>query len=85
MSYDSEVLRVCVLENGYEVECREPAPKPKKPAGNDEPYTDSVWKSYAFPGVAEAAKFIANKLSSLDKTPKMQFDEAFTEASDDNT
>lgn len=73
MSYDTEVLKVCRLENGFEVEVYEPSP-PKKESKEEvkarmdgccghvpSPY-EEPWKSYAFETVETTLAFISTKL-----------------------
>lgn len=90
MSYDNEVVRICALQNGYEVECYEPKEAPKKVKANGEivepkakttePYMPS-WKAYAFPTAGALVAFLTKKLPSLTRQPALEFDEAFEEAS----
>lgn len=66
-------LKVEKLENGFEVEVRDP----KIDEENAKPKSmwKDPWKSYAFTTAAEASAFITAKLSSMPKSGKEQFDE----------
>jgi hypothetical protein len=64
MSYDSDVLRVEKLENGYEVEVCDP----DLVKANSKPkavYTDP-WKSYAFNTSDEVVVFVTKVLGTLE-------------------
>ena len=76
------VLRIEKLENGYEVEVRDPDtdaanqdPKSKKP-------WQDPWKCYAFATSAEVADFVSAHLDKLKPPPEsdMEFSGAFNKA-----
>lgn len=85
MGYDSQVAKICRLQNGFEVEIYEPSQKKADPKKSDSccptgPY-DDPWKAYAFTTLDEVMKFMKEKLPSLTrKKPGEEFDEAFDEA-----
>lgn len=72
------VLKVEKLENGYEVEVKDP----KVAAANEKPKTawQDPWKAYAFTTDKEVIEFIKRHLASLPKSSHDQFNEAATEA-----
>lgn len=87
MAYGNEILKVCRLENGLEVEVYDPTPaKPgKKDSTKDScctvPY-DEPWKAYAFQTEEAALAFITAKLPGLRrKTPDEEMEEGFNAAS----
>ncbi len=79
--YGSEIIRVCRLENGLEVEVYEPAP-PKKATKVDSccgPY-DEPWKAYAFESDEAALAFITAKLPGLKrKSDTDEYNDTFDE------
>ena len=89
MSYGNEIIRVCRLENGLEVEIYEPKLSKEKLAekGAREnaccpPFNhyDEPWKAYAFESDAAALAFITEKLPGLRrKSDKDEYNDAFNE------
>lgn len=85
MAHGSEIIRVCRLENGFEVEVYEPAPRKKDKTKKDSccapTLYDDPWKAYAFETEEAALTFIAGKLPGLSrKTPDQEMEDAFNEA-----
>ena len=62
MSYDDEIVKVCKLENGFEVEIYDPSPKKDKK--DVMPY-QSGWRSFAFQSEKDVLKFLGEKLGGL--------------------
>lgn len=62
MSYDDQIVRICKLQNGFEVEIFDP--KPKKDKKDYVPY-DAGWRSFAFTSEKDVLKFLGEKLGSL--------------------
>ncbi|MGH9895768.1 MAG: hypothetical protein ACREA0_28045 [bacterium] len=85
-SYGNEILKVCRLENGLEVEVYEPMPaKPTKKGATKGccavPY-DEPWKAYAFETEEAALAFITAKLPGLRrKTADQELEEGYNAAS----
>lgn len=85
MSYDNQILRVCRLENGFEVEVYEPPPPPKKSKKDSTlcgcgPY-EEPWKAYAFETAETAIAFMAAKMPSMTrKSGEEEYQETFKEA-----
>lgn len=76
-------LRIEKLENGYEVEIRDPKisaenDKPSK-KGEIKPWKDP-WKSYAFSTDKEVIAFVTRHLASLPKSSQDDFNDAAEEA-----
>lgn len=69
-----DVLRIEKLENGYEVEVRDP----KIDAANQKPKADwkSPWKAYAFSTSGEVVAFVSKHLDSLPKSSQDEFNDA---------
>lgn len=73
-----DVVRICRLENGWEVECYEPRPEPKK--GTPYHYQEP-WKSYGFADVNKALAFLKDKLPALTrKSPEEEYASGFKDA-----
>lgn len=77
------VLKIEKLENGYEVEVKDP----KVVAENEKPNKGKTlaawqdpWKAYAFTTDKEVIEFIKRHLASLPKSSHDQFNEAADEA-----
>lgn len=83
MSYDTEIVKICRLVNGYEVEIYDPPkeqPKPKKDMHTAMPYSPP-WKAYAFSTEQEVFKFLKDKMPSLRrKSADDEYADSFKEA-----
>jgi hypothetical protein len=84
MGYGDCSLKIDVLQNGFNVEVRDP----KIDAANNKPKSswEDPWKTYAFSTVEEVEGFVSKHLKELKPPPDAdaEFSSAFNAASKDD-
>ena len=81
MAYDNEIVKICRLVNGYEVEIYDP-PKEQPKAKKDMHMSYSPpWKAFAFSTEQEVLKFLKERMGGLRrKSADEEYEESFKAA-----